>query len=139
MNVGTEVEPTLVVTVPEATVNMVALELGLAVPLIAWFAWEIGFRHGLAGIDWAFAFFVACTVVVDLIPLPAWEDIELSLSFPILIGVAMLFTPVMAGAIALIGTSDPRELRGQVGISRALWNRSQMALAVVAGSAIFQR
>lgn len=147
MNVGTkrpgdrpriDVEPELIV-VPEAPVNMMPLELGLSIPLIAWFAWEIGFRGALGGIDWAFAFFVACTVVVDLIPLPAWEDIELSLSFPILIGVAMLFPPVMAGAIALAGTSDPRELRGQVGVTRALWNRSQMALAVVAGSLIFQQ
>lgn len=148
MNVGTElpgghlrigVEPAVVVAVPEASVNMAWLELGLAIPLVASFVWEIGFRDALARIDWAVAFFVACTVVVDLIPIPAWEDIELSLSAPILIGVAMLFTPVMAGAIAIIGTSDPREFRGQVGIARALWNRSQMALAVVAGSALFHR
>jgi signal transduction histidine kinase len=128
-----------VVTIPEATSNILPFELGLVIPLLAWFAWEIGFRHGLQGIDWAFAFFVACTAVVDLVPIPAWEDIQLSLSFPILIGVAMLFPAVMAGAIAFAGTCDPREFSRQVGVVRSVWNRSQMALAVVAGSLLFQR
>jgi signal transduction histidine kinase len=101
--------------------------------------WEAVFRSGLHDIGWAFAFFVVCTAAVDLIPIPAWKDIELSLSFPLLIGVAMLFLPVMAGVIALIGTSDRRELRGQVSVPRALWNRSQMALAIVAGSLVFHQ
>ena len=35
-----------------------------------WFVWEMAFRGGLRGISWAFGFFVACTVVVDLIPVP---------------------------------------------------------------------
>ncbi len=148
MNIGTK--QTSIVKVPEASetpevheaprqasIKMVRLELSLAIPLIAWFIWEASFRGGLRGITWAFGFFVVCTIAVDLIPMPAWENIELSLSFPILAGVAMLFPPVMAGAVALIGTSDPRELRGQVKIGRALWNRSQMALAVVAGSVVF--
>ncbi|MEP7060360.1 MAG: ATP-binding protein, partial [Actinomycetota bacterium] len=147
---GVKVRQDLIVTVPDAAGpdvtleparprSLLALELGVTVPLVLWFAWEVVFRSALRDIGWGFSFFVVCTVAVDLIPIPAWEDIELSLSFPLLIGVAMLFTPVTAGVIALIGTSDPRELQGRVGVSRAVWNRSQMAFAVLAGSFVFHQ
>ena len=79
-------------------------------------------------IGWGALFFVICIMAVDLIPIPAWEDIELSLSFPIMIGVAMLYSPPVAGMIAIIGSSDIHELRRDTPFLRAMWNRSQMAL-----------
>jgi signal transduction histidine kinase len=39
--------------------------------------------------------------------------------------------------IALLGSADPREFRHEISLQRALWNRSQMALAVIVGSWVF--
>jgi signal transduction histidine kinase len=51
--------------------------------------------------------------------------------------VAILYPAGAAGAIALIGALDPREFRREVSLGAALYNRSQVALSVVAASAIF--
>ena len=51
--------------------------------------------------------------------------------------VAILYPAGAAGAIALIGALDPREFRREVSLGAALYNRSQVALSVVAASAVF--
>jgi signal transduction histidine kinase len=113
------------------------LELAVVVPTLAWFAWTIWRTDHEAIPPAAFFFFIAAVMVVDLIPVPVWGGMQLSLSFPILIGVAMLYSPAVAGLIALLGSVDPREFRREVGPMRALWNRTQMAVAIIASSAVF--
>lgn len=113
------------------------LELAVVVPTLAWFAWAISRTGEVTIPPWAFLFFIAAVMVVDLIPVPVWGGMQLSLSFPILIGVAMLFPPAVAGLIALLGSVDPREFRREVGPMRAIWNRTQMAVAIIASSAVF--
>jgi signal transduction histidine kinase len=51
--------------------------------------------------------------------------------------VAFLYPPAAAGAAAFLAASDPREFRRDVGILQALFNRSSIALAVWAASAVF--
>jgi len=63
--------------------------------------------------------------------------LQLSLGFPIRLGVAILYAPATAAAIALVGTFDPREIRGRRRISAALFDRCQIALSVLAGSSLF--
>ena len=112
------------------------LEAVLIIPLASWLCWRaIGVDWTMIG--WGALFFVLCIAAVDLIPIPAWEDIELSLSFPIMIGVAMLYSPPVAGMIVIIGSSDIHELRRETPFLRAMWNRSQMALAIIAASMVF--
>ena len=82
-------------------------------------------------------FFIATVAVVDLIPVPAWGGMQLSLSFPILLVVAIVFEPPVAALIALLGSFDPREFRLEIPPIRALFNRSQMALATLCGGVIF--
>src|SRR5438093_10603626 len=79
-------------------------------------------------------FFLIATAIVDLIPVPAWGGLELSLSFPILLGVAMLYPPGIAGVIAFFGCVDPREFRREITLLRALWNRAQIASSILLGS-----
>jgi signal transduction histidine kinase len=74
---------------------------------------------------------------IELIPVPMWRGTTIGMGFPLLMLVAFLYDPVAAAAAAFLAASDPRELRGEVGILRALFNRSQVALAVGAASAIF--
>ncbi len=131
----------MAVATPDASTapreNAVAwLEIVLVGPILIWLTWQAS-STDWSLIGWGALFFVLCIAAVDLIPIPAWQDIELSLSFPIMIGVAMLYVPPVAGIIALVGSSDVHELRHEIPLMRALWNRTQMALAIVAGSAVF--
>jgi signal transduction histidine kinase len=81
--------------------------------------------------------FILTVAVVDLIPVPAWGGMQLSLSFPILLGVAIVYPPQVAAVIAFFGSFDPRELRLQMPPLRAVFNRSQMAVSTLVGSALF--
>jgi signal transduction histidine kinase len=120
------------------TAKVSLLEVWLVVPTIAWLCWK-AWETDWTAVGWGALFFVLCIAAVDLIPIPAWGDIELSLSFPIAIGVAMLYAPEVAGLIAAIGSCDLHEFRRDTPLMRALWNRMQMALAIVAASAVFHR
>jgi signal transduction histidine kinase len=73
---------------------------------------------------------------VDLWAVPVSTALQLSLSFPILLGVAILYDPLVAAAIALVGSSDPREVRREISPFTAVFNRSQIALAVLVQSAV---
>lgn len=75
--------------------------------------------------------------LVELLPVPAWRGLTISVGFPLLMVVAFLYEPAAAAAVALIGASDPREFRGEVSFLRALFNRCQVALSVLAASAVF--
>ena len=112
------------------------LEIAVVIPTLVWFAWAI-WRVDDGTVGFPVLFFTLAVMAVDLIPVPVWGGMQLSLSFPILIGVAMLYPPAVAGMIAVVGSADPREFRRQIGPMRALWNRSQMAIAIVASSAVF--
>jgi len=81
--------------------------------------------------------FIATVAIVDLIPVPAWGGMQLSLSFPILLGVAIVFPPPVAALIAFLGSFDPRELQLRIPPLRAVFNRAQMALSTLVGSALF--
>ena len=85
----------------------------------------------------ALAIWVAIIALVELIPVPTWRGTAIGMGFPLLMVVAFIYDPVQAAAAAFLAASDPRELKGEVGLLRALFNRSQVALAVYAASAIF--
>jgi signal transduction histidine kinase len=82
--------------------------------------------------------FWACLIgIIELLPVPAWRGLTISVGFPLLMVVAFLYSPPAAAAVALVGASDPREFKGEVTFLRALFNRSQVALSVLAASAVF--
>lgn len=83
------------------------------------------------------AAWVAIIGAVELIPVPMWRSTHISIGFPLLMVVAFLYAPPAAGAVAFLAASDPRELRREVGLLRALFNRCQVALSVFAASATF--
>jgi signal transduction histidine kinase len=120
--------------------RLLILELVVIVPTLAGgillvladldsFTWELVGQLLL----WA-----AAVSLVELIPLPAWRGVHLSLSFPLLMALAIVHDPLVAGVTAFVGSVDPREFRREVTILRAIFNRSQVALSVAAASAVFQ-
>lgn len=75
--------------------------------------------------------------VVELLPVPAWKSVQISIGFPLLMAVAFIYQPGVAGVIAFLGSSDPREFKGEVGPLHALFNRSQISLSVFIASLAF--
>lgn len=76
-------------------------------------------------------------VVADLTPVPVWRSVTLSMSLPVTLAAGMLYPAPIAGLIALLGSLDLREFKGQVPPDRALYNRSQVALSVACSSWVF--
>src|SRR5438874_12971796 len=79
---------------------------------------------------------IALVCLVDLIPL-RYASHLLTMSIAILLAVGMTYTPVEAGLVAVLGSVDWREFRREVGLERALFNRGQVALSVMAASFVF--
>jgi signal transduction histidine kinase len=85
------------------------------------------------------AFWIVVIAVVELLPVPTWKSLQLSLAFPLFTAVAFLpiYPAEVAGLVAFLGSSDPREPKRQIRPLRALFNRSQVALSVFAASQTF--
>lgn len=75
--------------------------------------------------------------VVEMIPVPVWRGTKVSLTIPILMAVAFLYQPLPTAVVALVASFDPRELKGELDLLRALFNRCQIALSVLAASFVF--
>ena len=82
-------------------------------------------------------FWSVLIAAIELLPVPAWRGLTISVGFPVLVTVAILCPAGAAGAITFVGALDPREFRREVSLGVALYNRSQVALSVVAASAVF--
>ncbi len=111
----------------------------MVVPTLTLLAFGLA-RDGAAPVadDWLdLVTWVAIIGLIELIPVPLWRGTAIGMGFPLLMVVAFLYNPVASAAAAFLAASDPRELRGEVGVLRALFNRCQVALAVWAASAIF--
>lgn len=74
---------------------------------------------------------------VDLAPIRVWQSVSVSVSFPVSLAAGMVFLPTEAALVAFLGSFDPRELRGDVSLAKSVFNRSQVAASVMAGSAVF--
>ena len=68
--------------------------------------------------------------LADSLPVRFWGPATLTMSLPVTLAVGMLFDPLPAALIALVASLDPREIKGEVSFARALFNRSQIAVAV---------
>jgi signal transduction histidine kinase len=114
-----------------------ALELVVVLPTLVFLA--VALVRDPEAITPGVWFFAVSIAVIDLIPVPAWSGLQLSVSFPVLLGAAVLFPPAVAGAIALVGSCDPRELRRQIPVLRAAYNRCQIAISTMAAGWMFHR
>ncbi|MGH2529418.1 MAG: hypothetical protein ACRDH0_08840, partial [Actinomycetota bacterium] len=83
------------------------------------------------------AVWIGIIAVVELLPVPVWRGVQIGMGFPLLMAVAFLYQPPEAALAALLGTSDLREFRRQLTVLRALFNRCQVSIAVLAASAVF--
>src|SRR6476620_3911426 len=111
------------------------------IALIAWsFIQNPNVIHETGIPPWQILVWIVAIAAVDLMPVPtAMSSVAFSLSFPIELSVAMLFPVPLAGLIALLGTSDNREIRGELPFFKGLFIRTQVAAAALCESIVFKR
>jgi signal transduction histidine kinase len=79
----------------------------------------------------------ACVAVAaDLMFVRIGKGLTLSMSLPVTLAAALLFPVAAAATIAFLGCLDPMELKGESSISRAVFNRCQVALATSAAAVV---
>ncbi len=115
-----------------------ALGLFVTVSSLVGLAYLLFERIPGATISWRSV--VAWTILiaaVELLPVPTWSGVQVSVGYPLIMAVAFSFRPEVAALVGLLSASDPREFRGGVSLLRALFNRCQVTLAVLAASSVF--
>ncbi len=113
-----------------------SFELLVTLPVLAYLIIE-AIRSPGSFADGQILFWATAIAVVDLMPVTVGEELQLSLSFPIELAVAVLFSPVVAMFVTLVGSFDPREFRGELPLLKALFIRAQVAVSILAESAVF--
>jgi signal transduction histidine kinase len=119
--------------------GLIAFYVGVVTPTVALVSLALLLEPPELDVDkWAkLIALVLIVALVELIPVPMWRGTHIAMGFPLLMVVAFLFAPAVAAAAAFVAASDPRELRREVGFLHAVFNRSQVALAVGAASLTF--
>ena len=115
--------------------RFLAFELAIVLPTVGILAFLVLRRP--EGLNRNLIVWMALIAAIDLLPVPAWHGLQLLLDFPLLIAVAMLYDPGIAGFALFVASFDPRELRREIGPVRALFNRAQMAASAMAAAAVF--
>ena len=83
-------------------------------------------------------FWIVLLALVQLLPLRV-EDFALTIDLPVSLAVSFIYPLEVAAAVAFLGAFDLREiLSPRVSFDRALFNRAQIALSVVAAGAVFR-
>lgn len=109
--------------------------IALDLVLVVFGLWDA--RQSLAGVGWGLAAWVLVVALVGVASVPADSGPQLGLDMPLLLAAAFLFGPGIAGAIAFIGYVDVREFKGDISLVRALYNRAQTSLSVMAAAVVF--
>ncbi|MGH9195610.1 MAG: hypothetical protein ACRD1T_07715, partial [Acidimicrobiia bacterium] len=116
-------------------------ELAVTVPTVSVIFWLLiatGIDHlGDPQVGFGAIFWAVTIAIVELLPVPTWKSLQVGTGFPLYTAVAFIYPPAVAGLIAFLASSDPREIRREVSLTRALFNRSQLALALLSASAVF--
>jgi signal transduction histidine kinase len=83
-------------------------------------------------------FWVLLLISAELLPVSLGYQTQVTMSFPITLAVAITYSsqPAVAMAIAGLGAFDVRELRHEIPVWHALFNRAQLMLAVGAAAGV---
>ena len=123
---------------PRRPLGLRLYELALTLPVLAYIAYSI-YTNPDQFNDPVIFVWMAAIATVDLLPVPTTvSSVAFSLSFPLELSVALLYPTPVAALIAFCGSSDPRELRRDIPIMKALWIRAQIAVAVLCESVVFK-
>lgn len=91
----------------------------------------------LRAVAWHLLAWAVVAAVVGLTTITFSSGSQLGLDAPLLLAAGYLYGPVAAGLVAVVGYVDTREFRGEISLERALFNRAQISLSVMAASFAF--
>jgi len=114
---------------------LLAFELAVIIPTLVGVGALLALRPRT--LNAALIVWTLLVAAVEVLPAPGWRTAHLSVAFPLLMVVAFLYQPPAAALAALVGSVDPREYKKTVGPVRALFNRCQIAVSVLAASSVF--
>lgn len=100
--------------------------LALLVIGLAPFAWAEAAQRPVETLVWLGALVIANGFALSALG----NRLEVSLSAPLAVALAVLFSPALAAVVNALGCWSPRELRGQASPLMSVFNRAQTALAV---------
>lgn len=109
--------------------------VALDIAIIAYGA--ISSNSGFRDAGWGLVAWAAVVAAVGAASLPFESGQALGLDMPVLLSVGYLFGPIVAGATAFIAYVDAREWRGEIPLVRAVFNRAQTSLSVMAATGVF--
>ena len=81
---------------------------------------------------------VVLVAIADLLRVRLWSDFSFAMSMPISLASVIILAPWQAAVVAALGTLDPRELKGAVPFGRAVFNRAEVGLSVLAAALVFR-
>jgi len=114
------------------------LEAAGSIPVVIFLVFSlVSHRADIRGLLPSVVAWLLIVVIADSLPVPIWRTVQIAISFPVLLAAGMLFPPYVACFLAFFGPTDLRELRGEISLMRSLFNRANIALSILAASAVF--
>jgi diguanylate cyclase (GGDEF)-like protein len=118
------------------TAKLRLFELLVVLPLFVLFAHSFS-ENPEQFLDPRILIWALAVAVVDLLPVQASSEMAFSLSFPIELSAALVYSPAVAALTAFLGAADRRELHGELPLPKALYIRGQIAWSVALESFVF--
>lgn len=82
-------------------------------------------------------FWIGLLAIAEILPVALGFEARITMGFPVLLAAAIVLDPAGAMIVAGIGSFDSRELNRSIALHRALFNRTQVMLAVSAMAVVF--
>jgi putative nucleotidyltransferase with HDIG domain len=117
--------------------RLILITVAAAIALIAAAYFLFPVRQEIAGLP-GLAFWTAATLVASALPVRLPRGTVVSVAAAPMIGTFILGGPFAAAVIAAIGTTDSREVRGDVPWYGTLFNHASAVIAAVVGGVIYE-
>ena len=117
--------------------RLLIFQLAVILPTIGVGAFLLARNHNSLSPWLELVLWTVVIAIVEYLPIPAWHGLRVSMGFPVMLMVGIVYSPLSAGVTALVGSTDPREFRGEVHPLVAVFNRAQVALSVGIASFVF--
>lgn len=81
---------------------------------------------------------IALIGIADMLRVRLWDEFSFAMSLPVSLAAVALLDPWQAGLVASLGSLDTREIRAEVPLSRALFNRAEVGASVLFAALAFR-
>ena len=101
---------------------------------------ELDGQSGSSALDFVagIALWIVATLVLSALPVRLPDGVQVAVSTAPLVAAAVLGGPIAAGIVALIGTTEVREVRGKVAWYGILANHAVIIIPIILGSIVIE-